>query len=487
MTFQIKRLGELNDALTGLLSEQFKFNTFQIPVAVKKIGVFLKDVKPDCYIGIESQYVDKLYRDIYYHYYSSKLYPYRRDCIRLSFFSAKINAADFHSEKGKRKLQKNYLGFLVIRPTPRNVIGRNVLRPDIFQKAGQGLITTTSLSTAINGIKLSVEGFPHTSQDSEFMVCAETTIWSIMEYFGHRYPDYSPVLPKKIHNLLATISTQRQVPSPGLSGLEISYALKGFGFGVKQYSSNSHPNDLLKIIQIYVESGIPVITAIRNHAGTSHVNILIGRTPFDGRRLPTGEQLPGGGIVYDYYDSPFKYLLVDDNLRPYQIISLEDPACNHVLLNPIWKDCEIVAAIVPLHSKIYVEADRAREIAMQALRSLDSVKALPSLVLRVLLTSSRSFKEAVSLNPDLSDTLKKAIVDLNMPKFVWIAELGTQKSYEKGKATGMILLDATEPKKGDVLAYLIENTYFGPVNGGAPDLYNLSINPFTQFQNLKLF
>ena len=35
-----------------------------------------------------------------------------------------------------------------------------------------------------------------------------------------------------------------------------------------------------------------------------------------------------------------------------------------------------------------------------------------------------------------------------MPKFVWIAEVGTRESFAAaGKATGMLLMDATEPEK----------------------------------------
>src|SRR5207244_2549981 len=89
----------------------------------------------DVTIGIESFYIDKLYRDAYYHYYSSKLKEYKRNCIRLSFFSTHIDLEDFYSAEGVRKLQDNFLGFIVLRPTAPNIIGRNVLRPDLFAKA----------------------------------------------------------------------------------------------------------------------------------------------------------------------------------------------------------------------------------------------------------------------------------------------------------------------------------------------------------------
>lgn len=54
------------------------------------------------------------------------------------------------------------------------------------------------MPTKVLGVKLFIEGFPHSSQDSETITCAETTIWAAMEYFGTRYSDYKPVLPSTI-------------------------------------------------------------------------------------------------------------------------------------------------------------------------------------------------------------------------------------------------------------------------------------------------
>jgi hypothetical protein len=73
-----------------------------------------------------------------------------------------------------------------------------------------------------------------------------------------------------------------------------------------------------------------------------------------------------------------------------------------------------------------------------------------------------------------------------MPKFVWIAEVGTIDSFLKGKATGMILMDATEPKKTARLAYLLENTYIGAING-VHGRYPLPLQPFNIHHNLKPF
>jgi len=488
MYFELKRLAEIQAHLPSILEQEFKINDFVSNSSVRELDNLFGKFIPDIWVGIESQYVDKLYRDAYYNYYGSKLNAYQRDCIRLSFFDGPVSLEDFRSEEGAAKLQSIYKGFVVIRPTAPKVIGRNVLHPTIFKKDRPQLVTTAVFSSSVNGIKLTIEGFPHSSQDAEFMVCAETTVWSIMEYFSNRYPDYESTLPKKIHSLLSASSIERQVPSTGLTALQISFALKELGFGVKLYVASDdlkEQAEIQDIIRIYVESGIPVVTAIRNKTGVSHVLNIVGRTDFISPLvdIPT-LTLSQGGRIFNYYSQEAKYLVIDDNLPAYSLISLEDPACNYT--GTVWKDCKICAVIAPLHKRIYMEAIRAKELAILHLKTLDRLTKLPNLAIRVLLSSSRSFKHSISINPDLEVVHKTIINNLNMPKFVWIAETGTRESFAVGKATGMLLMDATEPKKTEILARFLENTYLGKIDGIVGE-YNIPLRPFRIHQNLKSY
>jgi len=64
--------------------------------------------------------------------------------------------------------------------------------------------------------------------------------------FGTKYPDYTPVLPSKVNQVLGRFSFERLIPSKGLTAGQISYALKELGFGVKIYSENAYKQDFLK-------------------------------------------------------------------------------------------------------------------------------------------------------------------------------------------------------------------------------------------------
>lgn len=484
MSFQIKPLTALYSTLESEIQHQFKFSDENANIAITRLKHSLRNFKKDLFVGIETSYIDKLYRNTYYHYYSSKLKYYSRETIRLTFFSKEISIEQFYSCDGQKELESTFLGFIVLRPTSQNILGRNVLSPDIFDRNDKYYICQACYEVCIYGAKLFVHGFPHSSQDSEFMVCAETTVWSLMEYFSTKYPEYHPVLPNNIHKILSTTSMQRQVPSTGLTALQISYSLKEFGFGVKNYI-NTGP-DFFSIIKMYIESGIPVVIAIKNNKGIAHVFNLSGRTDYqsNGFNYTVLDTLSNTVNLLDYYEAPARYLAMDDNHTAYDSILLDDPSCNYPNIN--WKDCKVVAAIIPLHRRIYKDAQKARASAIQNLKTLAQHATLPTeVVLRVLLSSSRSFKASIAQNPDLPADIKTLILTIDMPKFVWIAEIGTPDSYANGQATGMILMDATEPNKSENLACFVGNMYIGTQDDGKIGIFSITLPPFKMHTNLN--
>ncbi len=447
--------------------------------SVFELQRFLQNAQGGFYCCIEHPYVDKLYRNEYYHYFSSKLYPYKRDCIRLSFFSAEVQAKDFREEARIPYLQEHFLGFLVLRPTFPAIIGRNVLTPRFFNNPPVA-ISSASFGVMVNGVKLQVCGFPHASQDQEMMVCAETTVWSIVEYFSHRYPEYRPIMPNEIHHVLNQLSPQRQAPSKGLNLSEISFALKQMGFGVRIYSRDFYGTEFENILKMYVESGIPVVASIENTTGIGHVVNIIGRQqlPYPNLPAPTG-------AFGNYYDLENDYVMIDDNHPAYRVAPLNEPA-KHYPAN--WKGCTITNIIVPLYPKIYLEADGAWKLSQKMFTSLKpqiSSAANRSYSLRTLLTSSRSFKHWVATKAGMQPDVREQLLNIATPKFVWLTEIITLSGLAAGKAAGLILLDATERNEKDFLAFYLEDTYLFAEDGSINAIEALPLQPFSLFYNLQ--
>ena len=198
--FDIIAIDKVCEKVCELFIQMYKL---QPPTACTVVENYLKNflliLKDNLYAIIEAPYVDKIYRDIYYKFYSSKLLPYHRDCIRISFFDRKIERKEFRSTgEGDKKeiidnIDKSFCGFLVLRRTFPKIIGRNAIATKAL-KEDKIECCLSPINATVASIKLKVKAFPQASQDNQTMTCAETTIWSALEYFGNKYPEYKPVL-----------------------------------------------------------------------------------------------------------------------------------------------------------------------------------------------------------------------------------------------------------------------------------------------------
>lgn len=447
-----------------------------------RFNSFTSELKDTLYVTLEYPYVDKTYRDTYYSYFSSKLDAFPRNAIRLSFFEEQIPEEYFQDRTKVPDLQNKYLGFLVVRPTFPKVIGRNVIHPNAFKHVDH-IGCKVAYNATANFVKLKSTGFPHSSQDGETISCAETTVWSILEYFGHKYPEYKPSLPSQINAILSRFSFERLVPSKGLTAGQISYALREYGFGVKIYSRSAYPDTFYRLMRTYVESGIPIIGVLQNIAtGLGHAVNIIGREQISDtalQGLPVAEYLDNNVTLYDFGDLDLKYTFIDDNLAPYRMARLEAPVANYS--DARFHGSELTNFIVPLYPRIYLEAGEAKTIVLSILRKL-KLLANKDILIKTFLMSSRSFKNELSLNTSLNPVVKELLLSKSMPKFVWVTEISDRTMILQNLVQGMIVIDATEPKREGILAALLENKFLSK-NLTKLEKIDVNLTPFTGFVN----
>ena len=413
-------------------------------------------LKDNCYLLAETIYVDKVYRNSYYKYFSSKLDKQFRDCIRISIFEDEINGDDFRTSENIDRIKNLYRGFLIVRPTLPNLLGRNIISPKAFNDSNFECCSTTFQITS-NSVKFEVEAFPHSSQDTETISCAETTLWALMEYFSNRYPEYKPILPSDIIDTLNSISTERQIPTKGLDIQKMSYALKEFGFGSKIYSRVQYQNEFQPLLSCYIESGIPLVLAMENRSrggNIGHALLCIGHRKINTDQINAlrvtrienpalRDKISNKNIqLYDFDDLQKDFIFSDDNHPIYQSASINNPATHYT---PEWHNCEITYFIAPLHTKIYLEAFEAKKFALQFLFSgLLPINDNTEILIRSFLMSNRSFKYNLVQNTNFDSTIKEIILEKPMSKFVWIIELSTRELLNNKEANGLLLLDATE-------------------------------------------
>ncbi len=420
-------------------------------ITQKLLSPYFDKLKPNLYAVIEYPYVDRMYRDTYYSFYSSKLEPFHRDSIRISFFDIEITSHSFTESKFKEDViaGQHYLGFISIRPTFPKVIGRTALSPKAFIE-DNFVSCQAKINSTVNFLKFKVSCFPHSSQDGQVISCAETTIWSLLEYFGNKYPDYRPILPSDIHKTLRRFSYKRLTPSEGLTAEQVTFAIREFGFGAMIYSEAKYP-DFEAIISTYIESGIPVVGVLNNQANTlGHAVNIIGREKESPDKvLSTSiETIDGSETelqIIDFNKVSRRYVFIDDNYPPYRFANLKTPFKEYYESSK-FHDCQLKSIIVPLYPKIYLDAVRARHNFRQFLKNTTlGINKENKRIVKTFLVSSRSFKEYLTLNEEIDIQIKHLILLTTMPKFIWVAEVSSEKSFQKEMVDGFILQDATEP------------------------------------------
>lgn len=495
--FYITAHSELTEALVSVIGETFNLDKALIPAQLEKsLGKLIQQLKSTNYYLIESPYVDRIYRDSYYLYYSSKYGSYNRDCIKVSIFDTEISSSYFRDNATIEKLQEAYRGFFIIRPTEPAFLGRNHIAPNAFEVSNFGYCPV-NINSTVNGVKLEVSGFPHASQDGETHSCAETTIWAIMEYFGTKYPDYKPVKPSAIHDLLRQMAYERQIPSNGLSVYQISYALKELGFGCKVYAKSAYKEGFEILLDMYISSGIPVVAGlddfdIEDSNNIGHAVLIIGKKQVNGEfnvfktlkqhQLDTlrTKQI----TLFDLNDTSVDYVFIDDNHPPYQLATIKSPVIHYPAF---WENVQIKHLIVPLYPKIYLEAVEARNFALEFLvNGPFPLESCSTLCLNCFLASSRTFKHKLALS-NMEENLREIILEKPMPKFIWVLEMGSKEEISSNKRSGILILDATEPNISDnkpiiVAAYQNNVVFFGGENEVLTKL-PLTLHPFKVFLN----
>lgn len=429
---------------------------------------YIDNLRDDIIAIIEDNYIDKVYRNIFSNYLSTKLNAYEQRCIRISFLEKDF---DIFGILGKSNfpdlISQSYLGFMIVRPIIPGIVGRSAISPKALTNASSVNIMTAPIRASFLGIKLIIEAFPHSSQDSEYATCAETSIWSLMEYFGNKYPEYSPISPSSIHKYLDNSACQRHVPSNGLMYTDISYVLQSCGFGCKIYSlktavSDGYSHDeLYRIFSTYIDSGIPMVVAV-NMIGSGHAIVCVGNEKTDKSAIDACMQYKTHqkNIGYkNWADVTRNFIFNDDNSHAYVSSDFDCPTPQYQLNNPY-----ISSIIVPLYKKVYMDAPRAIEQSINLIDT-DLFDIKSDIVVRTFLASGRSYLDFLMRDDVLDASFKQEIITkISFSKFIWVTEFSYEHDFKRDIVDGILILDATEPMEYNVcyplLACFDKNMYY---------------------------
>ena len=437
----------------------------------------LRDLGANGYI-LEDDYLDRDFTEAFAAYYSRLFKRHSKLCRRLHFFSAKlehVQALDAPDEVALwlETLREYYLGFVVLRPIHQAPLARAVLVPPPTPDGYEShLLVKAPYTTHVLGAEFTVCGLPMTQQDSRIGACAQATIWSAARHFHtkHKCPWISTVdiTEAAMNGEFASVSSMIPNGSESLSVNGMVAALRASGRHPLMYTVTSDTWRMADVINRYVDSGIPVIIALRDAAGGGHAVIASGQIfkkalpegPFPDR--PTRAEFCAGFYVNDDQRGP--------NLR--MTLDKIDPAneCTFGLVETAKH------LIIPLPDKVYLPAEKAESVAWDLLEAhavawngicqshaseLGTSVALGTafveqqllgrVLARTYLTYGWKYKYRMLRNT-CAAPVKRFAAETEFPKYVWVTEFGTVDSFgrqmEDREIFAHAVVDATAKNMG---------------------------------------
>lgn len=454
---------------------------------------------------VETDYVDRQYRDSYYSYFSQKYSEFKRNCIRLIFFEGKYKYSDFQGNTSI--IDEDIIGIIVLRPLNVGNIGHTLINPQKIDI--KGYIQTCNYKIMVCGQKFIINAFPYLSQDNETMSCAETSLYNLIQYYSEKYCEYRIMMPSEILKILENSSYERVLPSHGVDDICMAKVLQSGHFHPRLYPYDIEDGqNFEELFYIYVESGIPFILGLPQHSV-----ICIGHGPVDFE--VTNHKLEDIVLCdntegYDIYTLSSSqlidyYIFMDDNHSPYYASTIDELTKLYFenmdyLIEYDWEELEedifgsdednnlgnntneenisyskeallkmkkrFDSLLVPLYKRVFLDASRAKSIFdVHFIKNPDFIKKIQEsyndtswgysqtnpLVWRIFLASSNSYKNHKCRTANNFDLFEYYSTQ-SYPRFIWVLEISTLEDFSQKKARVEVLLDATSSRNSDTWA-----------------------------------
>jgi len=411
-------------------------------------------------IVVEPDYIDKDYLEDHAAWYDRCFEEYDRHTWRLHFFDTAFSSRRFKQilldpslKNGHASLAAAYLGFIVVKPLPRRIIGRTCLKTYPDDDGRRQYPAVRKYRVNLYGLDLTVRSLAYQEQDKVVGACATIAIWSCLQGTGRLFQHEMPA-PVEITKCASDHlpdqepSSIGQFPELGMTLPQMVYAVRSAhlapsAVGVQdRYQTNS-------LIYAYLKSKIPLILAagfyefegdtLKRFKG-GHAVTLAGFSL--GEPRPLGQGRAGFLLRASRIDEVYAH---DDQVGPFarmpwatekfrydpplrKLEKLDKDSVPNDCLKTFWRD-ELAASpwfvLLPLYQKIRIPF----RVIHHAILKLDLCleikrKARPDIERAewdIYLTTANDYKTSIRRDYEEAgiDLLPSLIADL--PRFVWRA------------------------------------------------------------------
>jgi hypothetical protein len=444
-------------------------------------------------ILIEYDYIDRDFLEDFAEYYVLCFNGYQRNCLRLHFFDFDFDDIAFKNflelsnpDEGKKFLDNlylSYLGFIVVKPLPKAIIGRTCLKiPGVSGR--QDFFVTRRYPVNLFGIALEVDTLAFQEQDRVTSACATSALWSTFHKTGQLFHHQLSSPARITRQASKALPLENQFfQNGGLTSRQMAYAIRNVGLEPLMTKLN---------IYAYLKCQIPVL-----------LGLTIPQQKYSGRHVVTvtGYSL-GTAELKPLKDSKFllrasridKIYVHDDQYGAYVDINFEENNTKKTDSNyclKIWDEkpngkqiAYPETIMVPLYHKIRITSlcilgavlkfDKVIDKFFGKDSTEDKVKIKEPIEWDIYLTTLNEFKSSfIESNrqtanyKSVNGTIRQDILLKSLPRFLWRAT-----AYCANDAVLDLLFDATDFKDGTLFQYAVEyDRYFSLVlHGGFRDL-----------------
>ncbi len=436
-------------------------------------------------IIVENYYIDRDFLEDYAGYYVSCYKTYKKKCTRLHFFNMEFTEDDYNnfiegetSAVSGKKLQDSYLGFIVLKPLPKTIIGKTCLITYDKDNGRRNFPIVRKYEVNLFGINLTVKSLAFQEQDHVVSACATSSLWSVFHGSGilFQHPIPSPVDITKTacdHSMLET----RYFPNNGLTLPQMAHAIKDVG--LEPFLIRGTNIEVLQsTLYAYLSGGVPLLLGLFlvDMSAPGDVGLLKGKhaVAITGYSIDSSHPKPfelspillrGTRIdkIYAHDDQvgPFARMVFDDREIEYLAGNQKRGPFRSLHTSWVGSDGKIgsIRAIpdmllIPLYHKIRIPFETIFDLIITFDSFIEKMRVKGILNIKqrlewdIFLTTTNQFKTALQIQEYegaklLSKKIRRRILLENKPRFIWraIAIVDELEVME-------LLFDATDIEQG---------------------------------------
>lgn len=176
------------------------------------------------------------------------------------------------------------------------------------------------------------------------------------------------------------------------------------------------------------------------------------------------------------WDAIRTLIAVDDNWMPYQLLP-DKPSDEYGV-------AAIDMFVVPLPDKIYLPAESVEKHALNILAQKPfgfDFGYIKQPVIRYLLTSSSTMQRwALKNQANLPPKLLATMMDLPLPRFLWVVEIGDLTTWSKGRCNLRFIFDATASAQEKMVFVLLHDATLAIVHDRSSEKLSVRKVPLTE-------